>query len=183
MYYKCERKVLYTVIDKTYSSNKSSCFAITSDHIQTDPETLLDQTVLKPLKVPEREMLQNPFQKQSSGGVLYKRRSQKFRKIHRKTSVPETLFNKESIGSLAYVFFCEFCEISKSTFCAEHLQQLLLPFDIRQIQDFSSENRAIRSIQPQALGPIIWLYTLSPLTPALRFASVYQISATKHVAY
>ena len=92
-------------------------------------------------------------------------------------------FNKESIGSLAYVFFCEFREISKSTFCAEHLQQLLLPFDIRQIQDFSSENRAIRSIQPQDPGPIIWLYTLSPLTPALRFSSVYQISATKHVAY
>ena len=33
---------------------------------------------------------------QSSGGVLLKRCSKKFRKIHRKTPVPEPLFNKAS---------------------------------------------------------------------------------------
>ena len=32
------------------------------------------------------------LKKQSPGGVLYKRCSQKFRKIHRKTPVPESLF-------------------------------------------------------------------------------------------
>ena len=49
--------------------------------------------------------------------------SLKFRKIHRKTPVPETLFYKVAglrnfikKESLAQVFFYEFCEISKNTF-------------------------------------------------------------------
>ena len=37
--------------------------------------------------------------------------SQEFRKIHKKTLVP----------TLAQVFSCEFCEISKNTFLAEHV--------------------------------------------------------------
>ena len=46
--------------------------------------------------------------------VFYNKRcSWKFRKIHRKTPVPE---------ALAQVFSCEFCEISKNTFFTEHLQ-------------------------------------------------------------
>ena len=62
-------------------------------------------------------------QKQSSRGVLKKKRCQKFRKIHRKIPVPETLCTRElqacnfiKKGSLAQVFSCEFCEISKNTF-------------------------------------------------------------------
>ena len=50
----------------------------------------------------------------------------KFCKIHRKTPVPETLFNKVAgfikKESLAQVFSCEFCEISKNTFFTEHLR-------------------------------------------------------------
>ena len=45
--------------------------------------------------------------------VCKKNRSQKFRKIHRKTHVPETVVQ---------VFSCEFCKISKNTFSAEHLR-------------------------------------------------------------
>ena len=48
----------------------------------------------------------------------------KFRKIHRKTSVPESLFKTVAglrsffikKGHLAEVFSCEFCEIFKNTF-------------------------------------------------------------------
>ena len=49
--------------------------------------------------------------------------SQKSRKIHRKTPVPEpqacNFIKKET---LAQAFSCEFCEISKNTFFIEHLQ-------------------------------------------------------------
>ena len=56
----------------------------------------------------------------------------KFRKIHRKTPVPES-FNKvaglspESCifireETLTQVFSCEFCEIFKNSFLTEHLQ-------------------------------------------------------------
>ena len=41
--------------------------------------------------------------------------SKKFRKIHRKTPVPESL--------LAHVFSCEFCQVSKKTFFTEHPQE------------------------------------------------------------
>ena len=49
--------------------------------------------------------------------------SEKFRNIHRKTSVLESLFNK--IAGLQ-VFSCEYCDISKNGFFIEHLQWLLL---------------------------------------------------------
>ena len=52
----------------------------------------------------------------------------KFHKIHRKTPLPEPLFNKVAAldnfikkETLAHVFSCEFCEISKNTFFTEHL--------------------------------------------------------------
>ena len=65
------------------------------------------------------------MQKQSSGGVLYLIYSQKFRKIHRKTPVPE--FRFQQCGrlqarifiikkTLAQVLSCKFCEIPKKTF-------------------------------------------------------------------
>ena len=57
----------------------------------------------------------------ATGGVLEKRCSQKFRKIHRKTlrSRPEArnFIKKET---LAQVFSCAFCEISKNIFFIEH---------------------------------------------------------------
>ena len=56
--------------------------------------------------------LQNK-QKQSPRGVLWKRCSQKFCTIHRKTRVPGCNFIKKR---LAQVFSCEFCEISNNTF-------------------------------------------------------------------
>ena len=56
-------------------------------------------------------------QKQLPEVFCKKRCSEKFRKIHRKTHVPEPLFKKET---LAQVFSCEFCKISKSAFFTEH---------------------------------------------------------------
>ena len=59
-----------------------------------------------------------------------KRCSYKFRKIHSKTPVPESLFNKVAglrpvnltkKETLAQVFPCEFWEISKNAFSTEHL--------------------------------------------------------------
>ena len=52
---------------------------------------------------------------------------------HRRCSVKEGVLRnfakftgKHRKASLAQVFFCEFCEISKNTFFTEHLWQLLL---------------------------------------------------------
>ena len=51
--------------------------------------------------------------------------SYKFRKIHRKTRVPELSVPKAcnfiKKETLTQVFFCEFCEISQNTFPTEHL--------------------------------------------------------------
>ena len=54
--------------------------------------------------------------------------STKFRKIHRKTPKPEPLFNKLAEAcnfikkkTLAEIFFCEYCEISKNALFTEHL--------------------------------------------------------------
>ena len=49
------------------------------------------------------------MQKQPSKGFFKKKCYEKFRRIHKRTSVPEFLL----------VFSCEFCEISKNTFFAE----------------------------------------------------------------
>ena len=54
--------------------------------------------------------------------MLYEKRcSLEFRKIHRKTPVPEAcnFIKKET---LAQVFSCEFCEISENTFLTEHFR-------------------------------------------------------------
>ena len=61
------------------------------------------------------------YSKKQAPEVFYtKRCSQKFRKIRRKTPVPEACnFIKKEI--LAQVFSCEFCEISKNIFFKEHL--------------------------------------------------------------
>ena len=64
------------------------------------------------------------LQKQSSGGVLWKRCPYKFRKIHRKTPVPESLFKE----TLAQVFSCEFCEIYKNIFF--YRTPLVAAFDV-----------------------------------------------------
>ena len=74
--------------------------------------------------------LLNCLQKQPPEVFCKKRWLWKFRKIHRKTpapgslsliklqALPATLLKKET---LAQVFSCEFCEISKNTFFTEHL--------------------------------------------------------------
>ena len=64
-----------------------------------------------------------------------KKCSQKFHKIHRKTPVPGSLINKAAglrpatllkKETLAQVFSCEFCEISKKTFLQNTSGRLLL---------------------------------------------------------
>ena len=69
-------------------------------------------------------------QKWPSEVFFAKRCSQKFHKIHRKTPVPESLFKQSckpeasnfiKKKTLAQVFSCGFCEISKNTFFTEHL--------------------------------------------------------------
>ena len=50
-----------------------------------------------------------------------------FLKIHKKTPVPESLFNKVAVlrpkkDTLAKVFSCEFCEIFKNTFFTEYFR-------------------------------------------------------------
>ena len=70
------------------------------------------------------------FQKQPPDVFYIKICSHKFFKIHRKTPVPESFLIKLNIffkkETLAQVFSCEFCEISKNTFFTKHLWWLLL---------------------------------------------------------
>ena len=71
------------------------------------------------------------FEKQPLEVLCKKRCSEKFRKNHRKTPVPESFFNNElqALGcnfnkkeTLEQVFSCEYCEISKNTFFTKHLR-------------------------------------------------------------
>ena len=62
-------------------------------------------------------------QKQSPEAFCKKRCPKKFRKIQRKTPEPCNFTNKQT---LAQLFSCEFCEISKNTFFTEHFGRLLL---------------------------------------------------------
>ena len=59
-------------------------------------------------------------QKQPSKVFCKKRSSQKFRKIHRKKTF-DRVCNMIKKETLAQVFSCEFCEISKNIFFTEHL--------------------------------------------------------------
>ena len=64
------------------------------------------------------------YEKRSSGGVLQKRCSLIFCKIHRKMPVPESLscnFIKKE--TLTQVFACEFRKISKNIFFTKHLRK------------------------------------------------------------
>ena len=78
----------------------------------------------------------HPVEKQSPGGVLSKRSSYKFYKIHRKIPVPESFF--KNIASLRPVnllkkrlwhrcFPVNFAKFLRTPFFIEHLEWLLLP--------------------------------------------------------
>ena len=55
--------------------------------------------------------------------VLYKKRySFKFRNIHRKTPVLESLFNKALKETPTQVFSCKLCDIFKNIYFEEHLR-------------------------------------------------------------
>ena len=56
-------------------------------------------------------LIYNAYTETATGDVLWKKHSQKFHKIHRKTSLLE----------LTQVFPCEFREIFKKTYCEEQL--------------------------------------------------------------
>ena len=64
--------------------------------------------------------------KQSSGGILCKRRPEKFRKIHRKILVLESLFLKKSLWHR--YFPVNFARFLRKPFLTEHLRWLLLAF-------------------------------------------------------
>ena len=57
--------------------------------------------------------------------VFYKKSSQKFRNIYRKTTVLKSLLNKSfqlyKKGTPTQVFYCEYCEIFKNTYYEKHL--------------------------------------------------------------
>ena len=87
--------------EQAYVSLQSNCFVI-----------LLTQNRL--VTTGKCFQIQLPFQKQSPGGVLYKKSSQKFRNIDKKISVLESLLTllKETP---AQVFSCEYCKIFKNS--------------------------------------------------------------------
>ena len=62
--------------------------------------------------------------KQPPEEFFKKRCFQKFRKIHRKTPAPESLFSFNFIKkeTQRQVFSCEFCKVPKNTFFVEHLR-------------------------------------------------------------
>ena len=57
-------------------------------------------------------------QKEPPKAFCKKRFSEKLCNIYRKTPVPESLIKKKT---LAQVFSCKFCKISKNNFFTEHL--------------------------------------------------------------
>ena len=84
-------------------------------------------------------MIRLLFEKQSPGGILLKRCFQKFRKIHRKTPVPEPLFDKVAILRPAPLlkkrrwhrcFPMNFAKFFRALFLTEHFQWLLLLFTV-----------------------------------------------------
>ena len=96
-------------------------------------------SLLIPLKTSLKFWFSDVFKgiKRSSGGVLWKKCSWKFHKIHRKTLVPEFLCTCEYLcpqacnfmkkETLAQVFSIEFFKIFKNTcFFIEHLRWLFL---------------------------------------------------------
>ena len=76
----------------------------------------------------------HPFQKQSFADLLQNRHFSTFHKSRKTTPMLVSLFDKvpslQVCNSIkknpAQVFFCEICEIFKSTFFTEHPQRLLL---------------------------------------------------------
>ena len=74
------------------------------------------------------------IQKKSFADVLQNRCSWKFRNVHRKAPVLESLFNKHAglktcnffKKRLKHVFSCKICDIFKNTFFTEHIWWQLL---------------------------------------------------------
>ena len=99
------------------------------------------------------------MQKQPPEVFYEKRCCWKFHKIHRKTSVPESqacnLIKKEE--TLASVFSCEFCEISKTIFFTEHLWTT--------VSDFVTEMLIFRSSRSQMFFKIVVLKNFAILKP------------------
>ena len=85
--------------------------------------------------------------KQSSRGVLYKKCSQKFLKIHRKTPV-----SGSKKKTLAQVLSCEFCKISKNNFFTEPLGDCFCQYHLK------------RSILPKCSNSNFNLYTSTSIT-------------------
>ena len=87
-----------------------------------------------------------PTQKELSERVLIKKRSEKYRKIHRKTHVLDAVFNK--IAHLHFnkrrlqhrCFSMNFCTVFKNIDFVEQLQRLFLPIDASAAGNVSSFN-------------------------------------------
>ena len=96
---------------------------------QTDPRGLVDLSLTYFMRLP----LFLNFDRSNPRGYSIKKFSQKFYKIHRKTSAPESLFFSKIAGPLLKkrlchrCFPCEFCEFSKNTFSTEHLRATASP--------------------------------------------------------
>ena len=100
------------------------------------------------------------LQKQPSELFSKKKCSEIFRKIHRKTTVPEPLFNKAASWGLLATgtgVFCEFCEISKNTFFTGRLLLKLRHLLLRKLIP------GIRDITANLINPFhttdLFLYT------------------------
>ena len=92
------------------------------------------------------------FKERATRDVLQKTYSWKFRKIHRKTSVPVSPFQSYrpevckciKKDNLAQVFSCEFCEIFKNTFFTEYLRTTASDFTGKPT-DFATETINVKS--------------------------------------
>ena len=108
--------------------------------------------------------------------VFYEKRcSYKFYKIHRKTPAPESeACNFVKKETLAQVFLCQFCEISRNTFYTEHFcttaseKKITLSIHLLILQNginYSNlqEYQQSRFLIPQILGELSVLQTFSQL--------------------
>ena len=92
-------------------------FKFNNEDTRTTPLAL---RVVSAISIMFKKLMQKNCQKQPPEVFYEKRCSSKICKIHGKATVAESPFIRKE--TLAQVFSCEFCKISKNTFFTEHLR-------------------------------------------------------------
>ena len=123
--------------------------------------------------------------------------SEKFHKIHRKTPVPESLFEQSwENETLTQVFSCEFCNILRTLFFTEHLWAAAAQIDPDKIVNYFSLKSCLRTVYQHYTGKFlvfasgisrqccIWLFSCEKITisRSSRSQMLFKIGVLKNFA-